>query len=110
VSLHTVLQEKANILPSKNKMTNNTMPKLSQPSSQTTPPFNTANLAVYQRAMATSSSTTTSGGWVCGGEMNHRRPPPDPEQWNELMNRDQLAAEIEEVLRAASNAKKDKGN
>jgi hypothetical protein len=91
-------------------MTNNITPKLSQSSSQTTAPFTTANLAFHQRAMATSSSTTTSGGWVCGGEMNHRRPPPDPEQWNELMNRDQLAAEIEEIKSAAPNAKKDKGN
>lgn len=41
--------------------------------------------------------------------MNHRRAPPNPEQWKELMKRDPLAADIEDAVRAAaSKAKKDK--
>jgi hypothetical protein len=42
--------------------------------------------------------------------MNHRRAPPNPEQWDELVERDPLAAEIEAALRAASKEEKDRVN
>ena len=77
-------------------MSNNLTPDLSPSSQQTTPLFTAANLAAYQRAMADSSSTTPSErGWVCGGEMNHRRPVPNPELWNDLIKHDPLAADTE---------------
>jgi hypothetical protein len=92
-------------------MTNNIIPTLSPSSAETTPPFTTANLAAHQRSMAAGSSTATSqGGWVCGGEMYHRPATPNPEQWNKLVKHDQLAADIEEISRAAANAKKGQGN
>jgi hypothetical protein len=86
---------------SNNKMTSIITPNLSPSSTETTPPFTTANLAAHQRTtMAAGSSTTSSrGGWVCGGE-----------QWNALMKHDQLAADIDGILRAAVNAKKGQGN
>ena len=94
-----------------NAMSNNLTPDLSPSSQQTTPLFTAANLAAHQRAMAATSSTTPSqGGWVCGGEMNHRRPAPKPEQWNELIERDPLAADIEKALREAANARQNPGN
>jgi hypothetical protein len=96
---------------SNNNMTNTLIPTLSASSSQTTPLLTAANLAAQQLAMTAISSTTTSqGGWVCGGDMYHRPATPNPEQWNELIERDQLAADIEEILRAAVNAKKGQGN
>ena len=92
-------------------MSNNLTPDLSPSSQQTTPLFTAANLAAHQRAMTANSSTTPSqGGWVCGGEMNHRRPAPNPEQWNELLGHDPLAADIEEILRAAANARQNQDN
>jgi hypothetical protein len=97
---------------SNNKMTSIITPNLSLSSTETTPPFTTANLAAHQRTtMAAGSSTTSSrGGWVCGGEMYHRPATPNPEQWNALMKHDQLAADIDGILRAAVNAKKGQGN
>ena len=92
-------------------MTNSLVPNLSASSSQTTPLLTPANLDAHQRAVAATSSTTPSqGGWVCGGEMNHRRPAPKPEQWNELIERDPLAADIEKALREAANARQNPGN
>jgi hypothetical protein len=58
--------------------------------------------------MATSSSTTSSQ--VGGGEMNHRRAQPDPKQWAKLIKKDPLAAEIDDILRAATNARQDTAN
>jgi hypothetical protein len=96
---------------SNNKMTNTIIPTLSASSSQTTPLLTVANLAVYQHAITASPSTNTSrGGWVCGGEMHHRPATPNPEQWNGLIEYDQLAADIDEIFRAAVNAKKGQGN
>ena len=92
-------------------MTNSLVPTLSASSSQTAPLLTAANLAAHQRAMAATYSTTPSqGGWVCGGEMNHRRPAPKPEQWNELIEHDPLAADIEKALREAANARQNPGN
>lgn len=92
-------------------MTNSLVPTLSASSSQTAPLLTAANLAAHQRAMAATSSTTPSqGGWVCGGEMNHRRPAPNPEQWKELIEHDPLAADIEKALREAANARQNPGN
>jgi hypothetical protein len=92
-------------------MSNQSKPASSSSSSQISTPLTAANLAAHQRAIAASSSTTKpQGGWVCGGEMNHRRAPPNPEQWDELVERDPLAAEIEAALRAASKEEKDRVN
>jgi hypothetical protein len=111
VSLPTFLQEKTNISPSNNKMTNTIIPTMSASSSQITPLHTAATLAAHQLAITASPSTNTSqGGWVCGGEMYHRPATPNPEQWNGLIEHDQLAADIEEILRAAVKAKKGQGN
>ncbi|KAM0693210.1 hypothetical protein Q7P36_006463 [Cladosporium allicinum] len=96
---------------SNNKTTNTTINTLSASSSHTMPLLTAANLAANQRAMADTSSTTPSQrGWVCGGEMNHRRPAPNPEQWKELIEHDPLAADIEKALREAANARQNQGN
>ena len=43
--------------------------------------------------------------------MNHRRAPPNPEQWKVLTKRDSLAADIEDAVHAAaSKAEKNKKN
>lgn len=65
--------------------------------------------------MATRASTTPTqggweGGWVCGGEMYHWPTTPTQEQWNQLVKRDPLAANIDDILRAAANETKEKGN
>jgi hypothetical protein len=100
-----------NVLPSNNAMTNNTMPTSSASSSQTTPLLTAANLAALQLAMeATSSTNTSHGGWVCGVERDYQRAPLDPEQWNDLVEEDPLAAEIDSILRAATDATKDGRN
>jgi hypothetical protein len=92
-------------------MTNNTMPTSSESSSQTTPLFTAANLAALQLAMEDTPSTDTSqGGWVCGVERNYQRAPLDPERWNDLVEEDPLAAEIDSILLAATNASEDMGN
>jgi hypothetical protein len=92
-------------------MTNNTMPTSSASSSQTDPLFTAANLAALQLAMEDTSSTDTSqGGWVCGVERNYQRAPLDPERWNDLVEEDPLAAEIDSILLAATNASEDMGN
>jgi hypothetical protein len=76
------------------------------PRTKASPTLTAANLAAHQRAMAASSSRTTSqGGWVCGGEMNHRRDPPEREEWNKLVKKDPVAADIEKLVRAAGNSK-----
>ena len=92
-------------------MTNNIMPTLSSSPSHASPALTAANLAAYQRAMADPSSTTPSErGWVCGDEMNHRRPAPNPELWNDLIKHDPLAADTEKIVRAAANARQNQGN
>ena len=101
----------ANIAQGSDNMANNIMPTLSSSQSQTSPALTAANLAAHERAIATNPSTTSSqGGWVCGGEMNHRRAPPNPEQWDKLVKKDPLAADIEEILRAAANARQNQSN
>jgi len=84
------------------------MTKTSSPSSAQSGPLLTAvNLAALQCAMSATSSTTTSpSGWVCGGEMDHQRESLDPEQWDSLVMEDSLAAEINDILHAATDAKK----
>jgi hypothetical protein len=47
---------------------------------------------------------------VCGVERDYQRAPLDPEQWNELVEEDPLAAEIDSILHAATNASEDVGN
>jgi hypothetical protein len=91
-------------------MTNNIMPTLSSSQSRSSPALTAANLAAHERAIAANPSTTSQGGWVCGGEMNHRRDPPNPEQWDKLVKKDPLAADIEEISRAAANARQNQGN
>jgi hypothetical protein len=92
-------------------MTNSTMPTSSASSSQTTPLLTAANLAALQLAMeATSSINESQSGWVCGVERDYRRAPLDPEQWNDLVEEDPLAAEIDSILRAATDATKDSRN
>ena len=47
---------------------------------------------------------------MCGGEMYHRPNTPTQEQWNQLIERDRLAADIDNILRAPTNGKKGEGN
>ena len=117
-SVHTceqTLQQSSNaetnLVLSISTMVKKIRPSATPSSSKASPTLNATNLASHQSATAASTSFTASkgGGLVCGGEMNHRRAPPNPEQWKELMKRDPLAADIEDAVRAAaSKAKKDK--
>lgn len=92
-------------------MVKKSTPSVTSPSSNTSPTLTAASLAAHQRAMAVSSSRTASqGGWVCGGEMNHRRDPPEREEWNKLVKKDTVAADIEKLVRAAGNSKENKGS
>lgn len=87
------------------------MPTSYASSSQTTPLLTAANLAALQLAMeATSSTITSQSGWVCGVERDYQRAPLDPEQWNELVEEDPLAAEIDSILHAATDASENVGN
>jgi hypothetical protein len=47
---------------------------------------------------------------VCGGEMYHRPTTPTQERWNQLVERDPLAADIDDILRAAPDRKTGDGN
>ena len=92
-------------------MTNSLVPTLSVSSSQTAPLLTAANLSAHQRAMAATPSTTPyQGGWACGGEMHHRPTLPKPEEWNELITHDPVAADIDDILRVATNVRQDQGN
>jgi hypothetical protein len=96
-----------------NTMTNTLAPALAPSSTQTetTLPLTAAALAAHQRTMAANPSTTSPRGtWVCGGQMYHRPTPPSDKRWNKLVKKDDLAAEIDDILRAATNANKDEGN
>jgi hypothetical protein len=42
--------------------------------------------------------------------MNHRRDPPEREEWNKLVKKDTVAADIEKLVRAAGNSKENKGS
>ena len=102
-----------NLVPSINTMVKKVTPSATPSSPKASPTLTAANLASHQRATAASSSSVASkgGGWVCGGEMNHRRAPPNPEQWKALTKRDSLAADIEDAVHAAaSKAEKNKKN
>jgi len=79
---------------------------------QTTTPLTAANLASHQRATAAHpSSTSARGVWLSNGEVSRRHAAPDPNSWQRLTERDSLAADIEEAVRAqASKAKENKGN
>lgn len=47
---------------------------------------------------------------MCGGQMYHRPTPPSDKRWNKLVKKDDLAADIDEILRAATDANEDEGN
>jgi hypothetical protein len=47
---------------------------------------------------------------VCRGEMHHQPTTPTQERWNQLVKRDQLAADIDDILRAATDRKTGEGN
>lgn len=103
----------ANCAASNNTMTNTVTPALSpsSPQAETTLPLTAAALAAHQRTMAANPSTNSPRGvWVCGGQMYHRPTPPSDKRWNKLVKKDDLAAEIDYILRAATNANKDEGN
>jgi len=106
-----------NALPVNNTMTNTltltlTLKSALSPSSpQTTLPLTAAALAAHQRTMAANPSTTSPrGAWVCGGQMYHRPTPPSDKRWRKLVKKDDLAADIDEILRAATGANEDEGN
>jgi hypothetical protein len=83
-------------------------PALPLSSSQTTLPLTAAVFAAHQHIMAANPSTISPRGtWVCGGQMYHRPTPPGDKRWNK---RDDLAAEIDDILRAATDANEDEGN
>jgi hypothetical protein len=42
--------------------------------------------------------------------MYHRPTPPSDKRWNKLVKKDDLAADIDEILRAATDANEDEGN
>jgi hypothetical protein len=89
-------------------MTKNRIPSAS--SSQTAIPLTSipltaTALAAHQRTMAAHPSTSTTsppGVWVCGGQMYHRPTPPGDKRWNKLVKKDDLAADIDGILRAAT--------
>jgi hypothetical protein len=85
-------------------MTDQTTPTLSSSPSQASPALTAAALAAHQRTMAANPA------WVCGGQMYHRPTPPSDKRWNKLVKKDDLAADIDEILRAATDANEDEGN
>jgi hypothetical protein len=89
-------------------MANQTKP-VSSSSQVLSPALTAANLAAHQRAMTTAQGGW-QGGWVCGGEMYHRPTTPTQEQWNLLVKRDLLAADIDDILRAATDSKTGEAN
>jgi hypothetical protein len=99
----------------KNAMTKDSIPSPSQSPSQTSTPLTAAKFTTHQ---ATAPTDTPSGiGWVSNGEVALRHAPPNQDTWNDLIDKDPIAAEIEDAqreiedaLRAASKAKKDQGN
>jgi hypothetical protein len=92
-------------------MTNQTTPTMSSSPSQASPTLTAAALAAHQRTMAANPSTTSPRGtWVCGGQMYHRPTPPGDKRWNKLVKKDDLAADIDDILRAATDANEDEGN
>lgn len=96
-----------------NTLTLTLKPALPPSSSQeeTTLPLTAAALAAHQRNMAANPSTISPRGtWVCGGQMYHRPTPPSDKRWNRLVKKDDLAADIDEILRAATDANEDEGN
>jgi hypothetical protein len=94
-----------------NTMTNTLTPALS-PQAETSPLLTAAALAAYQRTLAANPSTISPRGtWVCGGQMYHRPTPPSDKRWNKLVKKDDLAAEIDDILRAATtNTNDGEGN
>jgi len=105
------LKGKPNMPSSNDKKTKiSVLASMSSPSSsQPTAPLTATNLAAHRRAAAITSSTTSSQGrLLSNGEANHRHAPPTQERWNELVEHDPLAAEIEVVLRGASKGENKK--
>jgi len=90
-------------------MTKRFTPTSSSSSSQTSPPITAANLDRHAIAV-TPSSASSQRIWVSDGGVSRRHAAPNPDSWNQLVKRDSLAADIEDSLRAASKAKKEKGN
>jgi hypothetical protein len=92
-------------------MTKKPNPSSTQSPPQASAPLTAANIAIHRRSTAAALSNTSSRGvWVSNGEVALRHAPPNQEEWKKLVNKDPIAAEIEEALRAASQAKGDQGN
>ena len=106
-----MMEGKANMLLGDNEMSKRYTSTKSSSSPQASTTLTAANLDAHQRGMAvTSSNTSSQGKLLSNGEVSRRHAAPDPDSWQRLTERDSLAADIEDALRAASKAKKDKGN